>query len=179
MGQHFSPSWGRVRDDVACPERCPITRITTGTTYAQPQSPGTRCKPLSLSLSIARNKDKHCSSHPLHTRQPAAFVSNSNGRQLLTVWQLHILPAVGYKKHGHRVPGPWQGLFFSLICKTANNLEFSLLHSYKQASSEHPSHHQRLSATPADTKQDQHRGEETIVQQSQPFFVLFRGGSKQ
>lgn len=139
LGQHFSPSWGRVRDDVACPERCPITRITTGTTYAQPQSPGTRCKPLSLSLSIARNKDKHCSSPPLPTRQPAAFVSNSNGRQLLTVWQLHILPAVGYKKHGHRVPGPWQGLFFHLFAKqqTIWNSLCSILIS-KQAPSTPP-----------------------------------------
>lgn len=76
------------------------------------QAPGAN---RSRSLSIARNKDKHCSSHSLHTRQPAAFVSNSNRRQLLTVWQLHILPAVGYKKHGHRVPGPWQGLFFTYL----------------------------------------------------------------
>lgn len=49
LGQHFSPSRGRVRDDVTCPERCPITRITTGTTNARPQSPGTRCKALTLS----------------------------------------------------------------------------------------------------------------------------------
>lgn len=42
---HFSPSGGRVRDDVACPVRCPVTRIITGTctAMAQTPNPGIKC----------------------------------------------------------------------------------------------------------------------------------------
>lgn len=42
---HFSPSGGRVRDDVACPVRCPIMRIITGTCTgtAQTPNPGIKC----------------------------------------------------------------------------------------------------------------------------------------
>lgn len=47
---HFSPSGGRVRDDVACPVRCPVTRIITGTctAMAQTPNPGIKCGKLNI-----------------------------------------------------------------------------------------------------------------------------------
>lgn len=66
---HFSPSGGRVRDDVACPVRCPIMKIITGTCTgtAQTPNPGIKCGyTLHRAVQEFRKTDKYKLTHTLN-----------------------------------------------------------------------------------------------------------------